>query len=46
MAAFVQGASGPPGFALIVAPVSGFLAPGLLPVFLLAVMIPLNLHIA
>ncbi|MER6996765.1 sulfite exporter TauE/SafE family protein [Streptomyces sp. NPDC000410] len=45
VAAFVQGASGL-GFALIVAPVAGLLAPELLPVFLLAVMIPLNLHVA
>lgn len=44
VAAFVQGTSGL-GFALVVAPVVGFLAPALLPVFLLAVMIPLNLYV-
>ncbi|TQN33456.1 hypothetical protein FHX37_3475 [Haloactinospora alba] len=44
VAAFVQGASGL-GFALIVAPVAGLLNPGLLPVMLLAAMIPLNLYI-
>ncbi|WP_251096205.1 sulfite exporter TauE/SafE family protein [Streptomyces sp. Caat 7-52] len=44
-AAFVQGASGL-GFALIVAPVSGLLDPGLLPVFVLTSMIPLNLYVA
>ena len=45
LAAFVQGTGGL-GFALIVAPVAGLLAPGLLPVFLLAAMIPLNLYVA
>ncbi|MDJ0345477.1 sulfite exporter TauE/SafE family protein [Streptomyces sp. H10-C2] len=45
VAAFVQGTSGL-GFALIVAPVAGIVAPGLLPVFLLASMIPLNLYVA
>ncbi|MFI6578633.1 sulfite exporter TauE/SafE family protein [Nocardiopsis sp. NPDC050513] len=45
VAAFVQGSSGL-GFALIVAPVVGIVAPELLPVFLLAVMIPLNLYVA
>ena len=45
VAAFVQGASGL-GFALIVAPVVGMAAPELLPGFLLAVMVPLNLYIA
>lgn len=45
VAAFVQGGSGL-GFALIVAPVAGILAPGLLPGFVLAAMIPLNLYIA
>ncbi|MEU6081919.1 sulfite exporter TauE/SafE family protein [Streptomyces sp. NPDC047108] len=45
VAAFVQGTSGL-GFALVVAPVAGLLAPGLLPVFLLAAMIPLNLYVA
>ncbi|MGW0390773.1 sulfite exporter TauE/SafE family protein [Streptomyces sp. NPDC003042] len=45
VAAFVQGGSGL-GFALIVAPVAGILDPGLLPVFVLASMIPLNLYVA
>ncbi|MFE1381880.1 sulfite exporter TauE/SafE family protein [Streptomyces sp. NPDC058740] len=45
VAAFVQGSSGL-GFALIVAPVAGLLAPGLLPGFVLAAMIPLNLYVA
>ncbi|MEU3604551.1 sulfite exporter TauE/SafE family protein [Streptomyces sp. NPDC035033] len=45
VAAFVQGSSGL-GFALIVAPVAGILDPGLLPVFVLATMIPLNLYVA
>ncbi|MEV8332138.1 sulfite exporter TauE/SafE family protein [Streptomyces niveus] len=45
LAAFVQGTSGL-GFALIVAPVVGLVDPGLLPVFLLASMIPLNLYVA
>ncbi|MFE5732981.1 sulfite exporter TauE/SafE family protein [Streptomyces sp. NPDC056528] len=45
VASFVQGSSGL-GFALIVAPVAGILDPGLLPVFLLAAMIPLNLYVA
>ncbi|MGH3451674.1 MAG: TSUP family transporter [Haloechinothrix sp.] len=44
IAAFVQGSSGL-GFALIVAPVAGIVAPSLLPVFLLAVMIPLNFFV-
>ncbi|MFF6777029.1 TSUP family transporter [Streptomyces sp. NPDC012637] len=44
-AAFVQGSSGL-GFALIVAPVAGILDPGLLPVFVLASMVPLNLYVA
>ncbi|MFH8369832.1 TSUP family transporter [Streptomyces sp. NPDC018031] len=44
-AAFVQGGSGL-GFALIVAPVAGILDPGLLPGFVLASMIPLNLYVA
>ncbi|MEV7611825.1 sulfite exporter TauE/SafE family protein [Streptomyces sp. NPDC089799] len=44
-AAFVQGSSGL-GFALIVAPVAGILDPGLLPVFVLASMIPLNVYVA
>ncbi|MFH8974317.1 sulfite exporter TauE/SafE family protein [Streptomyces sp. NPDC017890] len=45
VAAFVQGSSGL-GFALIVAPVAGILAPQLVPVFVLASMIPLNLYVA
>ncbi|MFB7711853.1 TSUP family transporter [Streptomyces sp. NPDC056105] len=45
VAAFVQGSSGL-GFALIVAPVAGILDPGLVPVFVLASMIPLNLYVA
>lgn len=44
VAAFVQGTSGL-GFALIVAPVVGIVEPALLPVFLLAAMIPLNLYV-
>ncbi|MFC9537485.1 TSUP family transporter [Streptomyces sp. NPDC056975] len=45
LAALVQGSSGL-GFALIVAPVAGILDPGLVPVFVLASMIPLNLYVA
>jgi len=45
IAAVVQGTSGV-GFALIVAPVLGFLAPQLLPVCLLALIIPLNVYVA
>ncbi|CAL9325249.1 TSUP family transporter [Streptomyces sp. SudanB182_2057] len=45
VAAFVQGSSGL-GFALIVAPVAGMLDPHLVPVFVLASMIPLNLYVA
>ncbi|MFD5567613.1 sulfite exporter TauE/SafE family protein [Streptomyces cadmiisoli] len=45
VAAFVQGSSGL-GFALIVAPVAGILDPGLVPVFVLASMIPLNAYVA
>ncbi|GAA4890335.1 sulfite exporter TauE/SafE family protein [Streptomyces coeruleoprunus] len=45
VAAFVQGAGGL-GFALIVAPVAGLLDPGLVPVFVLASMVPLNLYVA
>ncbi|MEV8124575.1 sulfite exporter TauE/SafE family protein [Streptomyces sp. NPDC085944] len=45
VAAFVQGSSGL-GFALIVAPVAGFIDPGLVPVFVLASMVPLNLYVA
>ena len=44
VAALVQGTSGL-GFALIIAPIIGFLDPTLLPVFLLALMLPLNLYI-
>jgi uncharacterized membrane protein YfcA len=44
-AAFVQGAIGI-GFALIVAPVLGLVAPALLPVTLLVLMLPLNGHVA
>lgn len=43
--AFVQGSTGM-GFALIVAPVLGLLAPSLLPVSLLVLMLPLNALIA
>ncbi|MBL1086929.1 sulfite exporter TauE/SafE family protein [Streptomyces actinomycinicus] len=45
VAAFVQGVSGL-GFALIVAPVAGLIDPGLVPVFVLGAMIPLNLYVA
>lgn len=45
IAAFVQGTSGV-GFALIAAPVVGMLQPVLLPVVLLALMIPLNSYVA
>ncbi|MFI9424426.1 TSUP family transporter [Streptomyces achromogenes] len=45
VAAFVQGSSGL-GFALIVAPVAGILDTHLVPVFVLASMIPLNLYVA
>ena len=45
LASFVQGAIGI-GFALIVAPVLGILAPTLLPVALLVLMLPLNLLVA
>jgi uncharacterized membrane protein YfcA len=41
---FVQGATGV-GFALIVAPVMGFIAPQLLPVCLLVLMVPLNFFV-
>lgn len=44
IAAFVQGAIGI-GFALIVAPVMGFLRPDLLPVALLILMLPLNFYV-
>lgn len=45
VAAFVQGTTGV-GFALIVAPTLGFLAPQLLPVCLLILMLPLNTYVA
>lgn len=45
VSAFVQGSLGI-GFALIVAPVVGMLKPDLLPVTLLLLMLPLNLHVA
>ncbi len=45
LSAFVQGSLGI-GFALIVAPVVGMLKPELLPVTLLLLMLPLNLHVA
>lgn len=44
IAAFVQGAIGI-GFALIVAPVMGFLRPDLLPIALLILMLPLNFYV-
>jgi uncharacterized membrane protein YfcA len=44
-AAFIQGTTGV-GFALIVAPVLGFLAPEVLPACLLALMLPLNAYVA
>lgn len=45
VAAFVQGVAGM-GFALLVVPVCGLLAPGLLPVALLVLMLPLNVFVA
>jgi uncharacterized membrane protein YfcA len=45
VAAFVQGTTGV-GFALIVAPIVGLLAPALLPVCLLVLMLPLNVYVA
>jgi uncharacterized membrane protein YfcA len=45
VAAFVQGAVGV-GFALILAPILGLVAPALLPVSLLVLMIPLNVYVA
>ncbi len=45
VAAFIQGAVGI-GFALVVAPVMGLVRPDLLPVALLILMLPLNLHVA
>ncbi|MBC2885176.1 sulfite exporter TauE/SafE family protein [Ochrobactrum sp. CM-21-5] len=44
VSAFIQGSIGI-GFALIVAPVVGMLKPDLLPVTLLLLMLPLNLHV-
>jgi uncharacterized membrane protein YfcA len=44
-AAFVQGTTGV-GFALIMAPLIGLLEPSLLPVGVLALMLPLNLYVA
>src|SRR4051794_8384754 len=43
--AFVQGTTGV-GFALIVAPIVGLVAPALLPVCLLVLMLPLNVYVA
>lgn len=45
VSSFIQGSLGI-GFALIVAPVVGMLKPDLLPVTLLLLMLPLNLHVA
>ncbi|MGF7000841.1 sulfite exporter TauE/SafE family protein [Paraburkholderia sp. GAS32] len=45
VASFVQGAVGV-GFALIAAPVIGLVEPGLLPVSLLILMLPLNVYLA
>jgi uncharacterized membrane protein YfcA len=45
IAAFIQGAVGI-GFALVMAPVMGLVRPDLLPVALLILMLPLNLHVA
>jgi uncharacterized protein len=45
MAGFVQGSTGV-GFALLVAPLLGMLAPEMLPVTVLVLMLPLNLYIA
>jgi len=45
IASFVQGTTGV-GFALIVAPIVGLLAPALLPVCLLVLMLPLNVYVA
>ena len=45
LGAFVQGSTGV-GFALLVAPVLGILAPALLPVAVLVLMLPLNLYVA
>lgn len=45
LASFIQGSTGV-GFALLVAPVLGILAPALLPVAVLILMLPLNAYIA
>ena len=45
LAGFVQGSTGV-GFALIVAPLLGLAAPGLLPVTVLVLMLPLNVYVA
>ena len=45
LAGFIQGSTGV-GFALLVAPVLGLLAPNLLPVAVLLLMLPLNAYIA
>ena len=45
VASFIQGSTGV-GFALLVAPVLGLLAPALLPVAVLVLMLPLNAYIA
>src|SRR5215470_18588487 len=45
VAAFVQGTTGV-GFALIVAPILGLVAPDMLPVCLLILMLPLNVYVA
>src|SRR5689334_22309377 len=45
VAAFVQATAGV-GFALIIAPVVGLVAPTLLPVALLVLMLPLNAYVA
>ncbi|HEY4066784.1 MAG TPA: sulfite exporter TauE/SafE family protein [Burkholderiaceae bacterium] len=45
IASFIQGSTGV-GFALLVAPVLGILAPAMLPVTVLVLMLPLNFYIA
>jgi len=45
LAGFVQGSTGL-GFALLVAPVLGLIAPAMLPVTVLVLMIPLNVYVA
>src|SRR5258706_15133051 len=44
-AGFVQGSTGV-GFALVVAPVLGLVAPQMLPVTVLILMLPLNIYVA